>query len=225
MEFKSFKLRKSEVRDDGTFEGYLSTFNNIDSYGDVIRPGAFKKTISEQAVFPVLWQHDTYEPIGIFDELREDDYGLLVKGTLNRETQRGREAFALLRQGALNGLSIGFTTVKDAWDGDVRHIHEIKLWEGSLVTFPANDLARVTSVRSRQDFELALNAIVNTRASDITNHANRSLIETAIGRLSALLQEEPPEGTPPGAQEPPKCDWGALLQEIRTMRGEKGNGR
>ena len=221
MEFKSFKLKKSQVHDDGTFEGYLSTFGNIDSYGDVIRQGAFKKTIAENGTFPTLWQHDTYEPIGRFAELREDDYGLWVKGELNQDTQRGREAYALLKQGALNGLSIGFSTLKDSWDGDVRNIQEIKLWEGSLVTFPANELARVTSVRSRQDFELALGAIVNVRARDITNHANRSLIGQAIEALSALLQEEPPKGTLPGAQEPPKDDWSALLQDIRTMRGEE----
>jgi len=220
MEFKSFRLKKSQVHDDGTFEGYLSTFNNIDSYGDVIRPGAFKKTIAENGTFPTLWQHDTYEPIGRFAELREDDYGLWVKGELNMDTQRGREAYALLKQGALDGLSIGFSTLKDSWDGDTRYIQEIRLWEGSLVTFPANDLARVTSVRSRQDFELALNAIVNTRAKDITHDAHRPLIRRAVETLSALLQEEPPEGTPHGAQEPPKDDLGTLLRDIRTMRGE-----
>ena len=220
MEFKSFRLKRSQVHEDGTFEGYLSTFNNIDSYGDVIRQGAFKKTLSERESFPLLWQHDTCEPIGVFDELREDDYGLFVHGVLNQDTQRGREAYALLRQGALDGLSIGFSTVKDSWDGDVRNIQEVRLWEGSLVTFPANDLARVTSVRSRQDFELALNAIVNTKAKDITNDAHRPLIRRAVETLSALLQEEPPEGTPPGAQEPPKEDLGTLLRDIRTMRGE-----
>jgi len=221
MEFKSFKLKKSQINEDGTFSGYLSTFNNVDSYNDIIKPGAFKKTISEQDIFPLLWQHDTYEPIGVFDEFKEDDYGLLVHGVLNRETQRGREAYALLRQGALNGLSIGFNTVKDAWDEDVRYIHEVKLWEGSLVTFPANDLAVVTSVKSRQDFEIALSAIVNTKSQDITNSAHRPLVEQAMETLSALLQGEPSADTPPGAQEPPKEDWGSLLQEIRNIRGEK----
>ena len=139
---------------------------------------------------------------------------------LNQDTQRGREAYALLRQGALDGLSIGFSTVKDSWDGDVRNIQEVRLWEGSLVTFPANDLARVTLVRSRQDFELALNALVNTKVEDIMYDAHRPLIRRAVETLSALLQEEPPEGTPPGAQEPPKEDLGALLKEIRTIRGE-----
>lgn len=220
MEFKSFKLKKSQVHDNGTFDGYLSTFNNIDSYGDVIRPGAFKKTIIENGSFPALWQHDTYEPIGKFVELREDDYGLWVRGELNMETQRGREAYALLKQGALDGLSIGFSTLKDTWEGEVRHIQEVRLWEGSLVTFPANELAKVTSVRSRQDFELALNAIVNTKARDFIDDTHRPLVQRAVETLSALLQKEPPTGTPKSAQEPPKEDLSLLLKEIQQIRGK-----
>lgn len=157
IEFKTFRLRELKaIGDDGTFEGYASVFGNVDTYDDVVEPGAFSKTIAEQdGHVPILWQHSPWEPIGLSLELREDKTGLFTRGQLNLDTQRGREAYSLLKQGAtagagrgpLKGLSIGYQTIKYAIEGQVRRLKELKLWEYSLVTFPANELAVVNAVK------------------------------------------------------------------------------
>jgi HK97 family phage prohead protease len=147
--------------DKGEFTGYGSVFGNVDSYRDVVVKGAFAETIREGKTIPVLWQHDSREPIGVFVELREDDRGLFVKGNINMETQRGRESFALLKQGAIKGLSIGFITKESIIDdmNNVRKLTDVDLMEISLVTFPANVEAEVVGVKnagdimSIQDFE------------------------------------------------------------------------
>lgn len=138
------------VKDDGTFEGYLSVFGDEDSYGDVVEKGAFAKTLQEKGPKrPLLWQHAAFEPVGVL-EAKEDDHGLLIKGSLNLDVQRGREAYSLLKQGAVTGLSQGFVPV--SWTprktGGGRQLKEVDLWEGSLATFPALTSAQIHSVRS-----------------------------------------------------------------------------
>ena len=155
--------------DDGdeamTFSGYGAVFGNVDSYGDVIYQGAFKKSLAEARkagmLPPMLSQHggwgvtsDDMMPIGIWTEMEEDDKGLKVKGKL-AETQRGLEAYKLLKmtpRPAINGLSIGYRarkfTVGTAVGEPRRRLHEVELIEISLVTLPANPKARVGSVKS-----------------------------------------------------------------------------
>jgi HK97 family phage prohead protease len=98
----------------------------------------------------MLWQHDSSQPIGIWTDMTEDSKGLHIKGQLALDTAKGKEAHALLKMGALNGLSIGFVSKQWAYDreSEVRTLTEIDLWEVSLVTFPANEKARVTNVKS-----------------------------------------------------------------------------
>ena len=149
---KAFKFDLKSLSDEGEFEGYLSVFGNRDTYEDVVEKGAFKRTLQHKAQagkkFPVLWQHDMTQPIGVFEELREDDHGLWVKGRLTMEVQKAKEAYALMQSGALDGLSIGFDIVKKSFKDGIRYLKELKLWEGSLVTFPANDMATVTAIKS-----------------------------------------------------------------------------
>ncbi len=148
MENLELKLDLKTLTEDGTFTGYLSVFNNTDSYGDVVEKGAFVKTLADQrGQFPMLWQHDTAEPIGIMQGA-EDDYGLKVTGVLNLAVARANEAYALLKQGAIKGLSIGYVPVKWEMVGQARHLQEIKLYEGSVVTFPANPASNVDAVKS-----------------------------------------------------------------------------
>jgi uncharacterized protein len=150
---KSFAFELKAVSEDGVVEGYGSVFGVRDSYGDVIAAGAFAKSLREHKKTKtqpaMLWQHDPSEPVGVWDIVEEDEKGLKVKGRLALDTARGKEAHALLKMGALNGLSIGFVaTEKDySADGD-RVLKGIDLWEVSLVTFPANGKARITSVKS-----------------------------------------------------------------------------
>lgn len=154
-EIRSFAL-SIKAAEDGTIEGYGSVFGVRDSYDDVIAPGAFASSLAEhksEGTMPaMLWQHDPSEPIGVWTEMAEDAKGLRIKGKLALDTARGREAHALLKMGALNGLSIGF--VSKQWtvdrESDVRTLTEIDLWEVSLVTFPANEKARVTNVKAAE---------------------------------------------------------------------------
>jgi len=151
----AFELKLEELTDDGQFEGYASVFGNEDTHGDVVEKGAFRKTISEsKGRIPILWQHDSWEPIGESLELEEDDHGLRTRGQIVLDTQRGAEAYALMKHTkAFRGLSIGYQTVKreieNLDDGKIlRRLKEIKLWEYSLVTFPANKLAVVGNVKT-----------------------------------------------------------------------------
>lgn len=153
----AFALQVKAARDDGTIEGYGSVFDVVDAYSDAIAKGAFKESLrahkAEGTMPAMLWQHDPTEPIGVWTDMVEDDRGLRVVGKLALETVRGREAHALLKMGALNGLSIGFRSKKWTYDtdSDTRTLTEVELWEVSLVTFPANDKARITDVRSADE--------------------------------------------------------------------------
>ncbi len=151
---RAFALDIRAAGDDGSIDGYGSVFGVRDNYDDVIASGAFVASLAAHkasGTMPaMLWQHDAGEPIGIWSEMVEDAKGLRVKGQLALETTRGREAHALLKIGALNGLSIGFVSKQWAYDRDteVRTLTEIDLWEVSLVTFPANVKARVTNIKA-----------------------------------------------------------------------------
>jgi len=154
-EYRSFTLQ-IKANEDGTIDGYGSVFSVIDNYDDTIQKGAFLNSLaahkSAGTMPAMLWQHDSDKPIGIWTEMVEDAKGLRVKGQLALETVLGKEAHALLKMGALNGLSIGFISRKWSYDEntDVRTLTEVDLWEVSLVTFPANTAARVIGVKAAE---------------------------------------------------------------------------
>jgi len=156
-EVRSFALQIKAAGDDGTIEGYGSVFGVRDNYDDVIAKGAFIQSLKDHkaaGTMPaMLWQHDADKPIGVWTEMVEDEKGLRIKGQLAMETVKGKEAHSLLKMGALNGLSIGFMSKEWAYDRDteVRTLTAIDLWEVSLVTFPANEKARVTNVKSADE--------------------------------------------------------------------------
>ncbi|MEP5154685.1 HK97 family phage prohead protease [Planktotalea sp.] len=136
------------VKDGVEIEGYASFFGAADQGGDVVLKGAYAASLKALAVqgrqVKMLWQHDAREPIGVWDEVREDEKGLYVKGRLLESVARGREAAALIAAGALDGLSIGYRTKKALRAGEgKRHLQELELWEVSLVTFPMLPSARV----------------------------------------------------------------------------------
>lgn len=216
-EFKGFELkdvgalRRAEfglceikfAADDGadakTFTGYGAVFGNIDSYGDVIEKGAFKKTLAtakKSGAWPaMLMQHggwgisaDDLTPVGIWTEMAEDDNGLLITGKF-ADTQRADEAYGLLKmkpRPALNGLSIGYFarkfTVGSKPDEPRRTLHELELLEVSLVTFPANPKARVGSVKSGQglgvrDAEKAL------REAGFSSNESKAILAKGFGAI------------------------------------------
>jgi len=145
----NLKCAFSAKEEEGTFEGFASVFNNIDLNHYRIERGAFKKTLSENRTFPLLWQHRFDELIGVINEAQETDKGLYIQGKLAMNVQRAREAYELLKLGALTGLSIGGEIIKaGAIDKSITTIKEIRLLECSLVTIPANQEARVTVVNA-----------------------------------------------------------------------------
>lgn len=142
------------IEETGNFSGYGSVFGVTDAYGDSIAPGAFATSLqtwkTKKQTPAMLWQHDTREPIGVWLNLVEDEKGLYTEGKLSLETQRGREAYSLMKLGALRGLSIGFNVVKSEMDKKgARTLTAIDLWEISPVTFPANQEAQIDTVRMR----------------------------------------------------------------------------
>ena len=151
--YRDFSLEVKEITEEGKFTGYGAVFDNVDDWDDVILRGAFSKSISEKR--PVmLWQHDSSKPIGIYEEIREDNIGLWIEGKLLLDLEKGKEAYILLKNQAIRGLSIGYMPLAWEWENrDSRHIRvlkEIDLWEISLVTFPANPKALVDDVKSIQ---------------------------------------------------------------------------
>ena len=154
MEYTTCKFGIHTHMDDGDIgiiEGLGSHFDNVDSGGDVIRPGAFTDSIKRKNP-KMLWQHDPSEVIGKWDSAVETEKGLNLTGRLALQTRRGGEAYQLTKMDAMDGLSIGFTIPAGGADiksDGVREINEIDLWEVSVVTFPMNELATVTAVKSK----------------------------------------------------------------------------
>lgn len=159
MKTKDFALHVKDVSEEGTFEGYGSIFGNLDSYGEKVMPGAFAASLAkhrQEGSKPLmLWQHNPDEPIGVWDDLSEDGKGLKGTGRFVLETARGREAHALLKAGAIRGLSIGYREIETEPEGNTRLLKKLDLLEISVVSFPANRRARVEAVKSERMDEFA----------------------------------------------------------------------
>jgi len=157
MQYRDFALKLQDVASDGVFSGYGSVFGVKDSYDEIVAPGAFAESLAAHKIADtmpaMLWQHRSFEPIGAYLEMSEDSIGLKLTGQLELKTVRGAEAYALMNmkpRPALSGLSIGFVTREDSFDRvtGIRTLNTVELWEVSPVTFPANESARIQSVKS-----------------------------------------------------------------------------
>ncbi len=170
---RAVRFAATEVAADGRFEGYGSVFGVVNSYNEIVLPGAFAATIAAHRAAGTrpkgLWQHDTSQPILVWEDLSEDDIGLRCKGRLILDVERAREAHALMKAGAIDGLSIGFDepdedhcdadAVQERYgivpDGAANHagkyvcVRSLNLWEISVVTFPSCQPATVDLVRHR----------------------------------------------------------------------------
>ena len=138
---------------DGSFSGYASLFDTPDMSNDIIAPGAFTDSLARRGTRGVklLFHHDAAQPIGVWQTLREDSRGLFVEGQLSLDNSKARDILALLRSGAIDGLSIGFKAIRTRRDrpNAARKIEKIDLWEISIVTFPMMPEARVAAVKKR----------------------------------------------------------------------------
>lgn len=229
IERLSFGLKEVKLDDSSPdemkFSGYGAVFGNVDSYGDVIAKGAFSDTLKkakESGIWPaMLSQHggmfgEDSTPIGIYTEMREDDVGLWVEGKL-AATERGKEAYALLKmqpRPAYNGLSIGFRAkewaVRTAPEEPRRTLKAVELLEVSLVTFPANGKARVTSVKSEfnpREAEDSLRDAGLSRADSVK--------AVAVFKSLLLRDEAEPESEP--RDEVAAAELRSLAERIRKL--------
>ena len=191
---KQIDFKAQAVRDDGFFSGYCSVFDVVDSYGDVVKKGAFATSLNnwqaKNKMPPILWQHDREKVIGVWTKLYEDEHGLYGEGQLFvNDINKARECHALLKHGAIDGLSIGYRTKKWAYDEqqEVLELHELDLKEVSVVTFPANEDSRIDAVKSTlasgqlptlSEFEKFLReaGFSKSQATCIASHGLRQLL-------------------------------------------------
>lgn len=198
-----FKLDASSVTEAGKFTGYASIFGQLDSYGDIVDKGAFKKTIKERKRIKLLWSHDAFAPAIGYVELTEDDKGLrVVDGQLYLDIERAKEAYINMKNETLDGLSIGYNIVKESTDRatNERHLKEIALWEVSLCNFAACPGAVVTDVKSTLDH--LREDIEGIEEADITPEQRIELTKHIESLIALHGKAEPPAGTP-DAEEPP----------------------
>lgn len=157
MKTKTCDITVKSLNENGVFEGYASIFDFEDAHGDVVCKGAFQKSLGEwhqKGVLPkMLWQHAPEQVIGVWTKMIEDDKGLYVEGRLLLDVEKAREAHTLLREKAVDALSIGFreqrATRGKFGKSHVKFLHDVQLMEVSLVTFAANDQAKILIVKSQ----------------------------------------------------------------------------
>ena len=153
MKTKAFAFKVKAADDEGVIEGYASVFGVRDSYNEIVMPGAFAKSLARhqrEGTYPLmLWQHNPDEPIGVWLEMNDDGKGLYVKGKLLRGVRRADEALIMLKNSAVQGMSIGYREidVEPSSNGEARKLNELELYEASVVSFPANRRARVETVK------------------------------------------------------------------------------
>lgn len=184
IEQKSLSLEVKAVGDEGQIEGYGAVFGNRDSYGDIMVKGAFVETLKGRKP-KMLWQHNVFDPIGTWDEYTEDDRGLYMKGRIAIKSTKGRDAYELVKAGAIDGLSIGYVTKDYEMEGGARLLKEVDLFETSLVTMPANAAAMVTSVKNAdvRDIETAF------RQMSFSRSEAKAMASAAWKRREDVLRE------------------------------------
>jgi hypothetical protein len=214
-------------------EGYASLFGEIDQARDMVMPGAFEASLRSRGVrrVPMLFQHDPAEPIGVWLELREDTRGLFARGSLIPEVARARELLSLLRAGAVDGLSIGFRTVKGSIDPRtrVRRLHAVDLWEISIVTFPLLAGARVRAVKHSpprsQSGGACHRAALRAGPLALAEHGATSPPKLSPARTRAERDWAKMVGAPCVAEAQPRVRPRAPLREVRRPDGTVACGR
>ena len=217
IQYRTVELRAS---DDGAgFSGYAAHFGSVDAYGTAMKRGAFRKTLKERGDrIPVLYQHNPEWPIGRPTELKEDKTGLYFDAAISEGTSQGRDVMTLLRDGVPLGMSFGFETIKsrpveesddldwstapDFFTGKegreyVRVIEEVRLWEISVVTFPANELAAINDVRHRSQVDALATLLEDLRAGTLDTEDGRwPQLQQIVAAFTERSKPEPDESTP-----------------------------
>lgn len=209
---KSLEL-KSLDEATGEFVGYCSVFGNEDQVSDVVRKGAFAKSIAERGArgIKMLFDHNPAMPIGRWVELQEDDYGLLGKGQLLLDLEKGREVYSLMKAGVLDGLSIGYRVTKQSQDRanpHIRFLDEIDLREVSAVMFPCNEESVITSVKAilptEREFQRLIQreaGLSRSEAAHVLEHGFKSLLKTKRDAGGEVASTPPDAGLVSFAEE------------------------
>ncbi|MEI8715656.1 HK97 family phage prohead protease [Mesorhizobium sp. ISC11] len=156
IKIRDFDLSIKAVKDDGFFSGYGSVFGVVDVQNEIVAPGAFVDSLASRKAtgrkIPVLWQHQSNRPLGVYETVQEDSKGLYVEGKLlTKDVALAREAHALMKAGAVSGLSIGYWTREASYDEKtgIRTLTKLDLEEISIVTMPANEEARIDAIKMK----------------------------------------------------------------------------
>jgi HK97 family phage prohead protease len=230
LKHKSFPI-KIECKDDAsrTVEGWASTFGNKDSYGDIVVSGAFIESLKTKMP-KMLYQHNSDQPVGVWTAATETPQGLYVKGEL-LDTMLGNDVYKMLKAGAISDMSIGYQTIESDYDSqsDTRMLRKLKLWEVSLVTFPANDQANITMVKAAMEDIDAAGDLLEQVASMCDAYASGDMQPTAetLSTVSQMIRQamtllsdegdEPDEGK--SAKLTPK-QIERILREAGMSRGD-----
>lgn len=184
METKFLSLEWKDAGE-GVIEGYGSVFDNVDNGGDIVAPGAFSMSLRSNRRAKMLMQHNPADVIGVWDEISEDEKGLRVKGRLLTSVPKAAEAYELVKAGAIDGLSIGYRTVKSMDRNGKRVILQADLWEVSLVTFPMNELARVDAVKAADMSEREIERLL-TRDAGLSRSVAQRLMAGGYDAIKAM---------------------------------------
>jgi HK97 family phage prohead protease len=149
--YRQTQWRIKSLEPSGVFDGYASVFGVKDQHNDIVQPGAFSQSLihwqSTKKWPKLLWQHKINQPIGLWEHMAEDNHGLKVRGRLLLNIQQGQEAYELLKHGVIDGLSIGYHIRDEETNSGVNHLKDLHLLEVSLVTYGANEQARINHVK------------------------------------------------------------------------------
>ncbi len=213
---KACAVSQIKADDAGTFTGYASTFGVVDLGGDMVVKGAYSETLQRRGARGVklLFDHNPSDPIGVWDEIAEDDVGLRVKGRLLLGLQKGREVHELMKAGAIDGLSIGYRVElasRDAGNG-ARLLEKIDLREVSVVTFPMNETSLISSVKGELPTEREFERWLMQDAGFSRSQA-RQIISGGFKSLQATKPGAGDEGASSGAP-----DWSAIGRQLSALQ-------
>lgn len=189
LEWKSVRL-DVKAGANGAIEGYASRFGEVDNGGDSVAPGAYQASLGAMSAegrrVKMLWQHDPSQPIGVWDSVMEDQTGLFVKGRILSDVAKGREALALIESGAVDGLSIGYRTVRaERGAKGERILKELDLWEVSVVTFPMQQSARIDAAKAAELTERELERML-TRDAGLSRAVAQKLMGGGFDAIKAM---------------------------------------
>lgn len=184
METKFLNL-EWKADEGGEIEGYGSVFDVVDDGGDIVAPGAFTNSLRTGRKVKMLFQHDTSRVIGVWDQIEEDGKGLRVRGKLLVNTTGGRDAYEQVKAGAIDGLSIGYRSIKSMDRNGKRVILQADLWEVSLVTFPMNEMARIDAVKAAAMSEREMERML-TQDAGLSRSVVRRLMAGGYDAVKAM---------------------------------------